>query len=92
MQNTKTPIKKPIGLRVTFLLNAFMSILPFIFYYIVTSKNIQLGTLQPIWMVYTGIAYLISFLFFAISLAKRLKIIVFVIPLINILISLPANR
>lgn len=53
--------KKPIPLRVTFILNALMMVLPFVFYTVITSNNIQIGSLDPMWMIYTGVAYIVSF-------------------------------
>lgn len=89
MANTK--IHKPVPLRVIFILNALMTILPFIFYWVFTSKNITVGNLNPIWMVYTGIAYIISFVFLVYCLKNRKQLGARIIFIVNILIAIPSG-
>lgn len=88
---TKDSIKKPIQLRIIFILNALMMILPFIFYYVFTSKNISIAGLKPIHMVYTGIAYIISFMFLVFFILKKKLVGIRVMFVINILIALPTK-
>lgn len=84
-------MKKPIALRVIFILNALMMILPFIFYYVFTTKDIQIEGLNPTYMIYTGLAYITSFsLLVFFILRKKLLGIRFVFVL-NILIALPTK-
>lgn len=91
MNTQNTPIKKPIPLRVIFILNALMMILPFIFYYVFTTNNIQVGDLNPMWMVYTGIAYIVSFAFLVYTILKRNGLGAKIIFIVNILIAIPAG-
>ena len=82
---------KPIALRIIFILNAIMMILPFVFYYVFTTKNISIGDLDPTWMIYTGIAYIISFVFLVRFILKRNIKAARVVFLVNILIAIPAS-
>lgn len=83
--------KKPIILRVVFLLNALLMFLPFIFYYIFTSKNIQVDGLEPIHMIYTGIGYILSFALMVTSILRRNLIAFRSVFVLVILISLPTK-
>ena len=80
--------KKPIILRVAFLLNALLMFLPFIFYYIFTSKNLQVDGLEPIHMIYTGIGYILSFALMVTSILRRNLIAFRSVFVLVILISL----
>ncbi|OJJ15407.1 hypothetical protein BKI52_38995 [marine bacterium AO1-C] len=91
MTNRQNSVKKPIPLRVIFILNALMMILPFVFYAVITSKNIRIGNLEPIHMVYTGIAYILSFavlVFFLVKMNIRGARFIF---FLNILIAVPTG-
>jgi len=91
MTTTIENIKKPKPLRIIFMLNALMMFLPFIFYYVFTTKDISIDGLDPIIMVYTGIAYIISFSVLVFSILKR-KLLLFRLMFgVNILIALPAS-
>ena len=91
MSPSTLKIHKPIPLRVIFILNAFMAILPFVFYWVFSSKNISVGDLNPMWMVYTGIAYLISFIVLVYCLKNRKLFGARSIFVANILIAIPAG-
>jgi len=91
MSNSSNSIKKPIPLRVIFILNALMMVLPFVFYYVFTTKNITVGNLDPISMVYTGIAYIISFAVLVYFLVNRKLVGARIMFIINILIAIPAS-
>lgn len=84
-------VNKPIPLRIIFFLNALMMVLPFVFYYVFTTKNITVGDLDPIYMIYTGIAYILSFVILVFFLVKRKLWGARVIFILNILIALPAG-
>ena len=88
---TTNKVHKPIPLRIIFLLNALMMVLPFVFYYVFTTRNITLGDLDPLWMVYTGIAYIVSFSILVYFLANRNLLGARIIFLINILIAVPTG-
>ena len=91
MQTSSYQVKKPIALRVIFILNALMMVLPFVFYYVFTTRNISIGGLDPMWMVYTGIAYIVSFAILVYFLANRKLLGARIMFVINMLIALPAS-
>ena len=88
---TTAIVQKPIPLKVIFILNALMMVLPFVFYFIITSRNIVIDNLDTIWMVYTGIAYIISFDFLVYFLVNRNLTGARVIFFINILIAIASK-
>ena len=89
-QTTTLP-GKPITLRVIFILNALMMFLPFVFYYVFTTKGIQIDGLDPMFMIYTGIAYIVSFGAMVASILKRNYMAIRIVIGINVLIALPAK-
>lgn len=90
--NTDTLLPgKPIPLRVIFILNGIMMFLPFIFYAVITSKNIDVGGLDPVYMIYTGIGYIASFTALVFFILHRNIMGVRLIILLNVLIALPAK-
>ncbi len=89
--STENLVKKPILLRIIFILNALMTILPFVFYYVFTTKDISIGGLEPIYMVYTGIAYIVSFALLVSFILKRNIMGARIMFVINVLIALPAS-
>ena len=88
---TTDKVKKPIQLRLIFILNALMMFLPFGFYYVFTTKDISIGGLDPIYMVYTGIAYILSFVLLVNFILKRNLLGARIIFFVNLLIALPAS-
>jgi hypothetical protein len=84
-------MKKPIQLRLIFIMNALMMILPFVFYFVITSKNIDLNGLDPVIMIYTGIAYIASFAVLVKSILDKNMMLFRVMFGINLLIALPAK-
>ena len=91
MTTTANSVNKPIQLRIIFILNALMMFLPFVFYYVFTTKNISIAGLDPIYMVYTGIGYILSFALLVNFILKK-NIVGFRIMFgINILIAFPAS-
>ena len=91
MQQSNNSVHKPIALRVIFILNALMMILPFVFYYVFITNDIRIGNLDPMWMVYTGIAYIISFAILVYFLVKRNVVGARIMFLVNIVIALPTS-
>jgi len=91
MTQTENLVKKPIPLRVIFILNALMAILPFIFYYVFTTKDISIAGLDPSFMLYTGIAYIVSFALLVNFILKRNIMGARIMFVINLLIALPAK-
>lgn len=91
MSHLKSKVHKPAPLRVIFILNALMAILPFIFYWVFKTENITVGGLDPLWMVYTGVAYILSFILLVYCLKSRKLFGARVIFVINIFIAIPAS-
>ncbi len=91
MTDQAQQVKKPIPLRIIFILNALMMFLPFVFYYVFTTRDITVGNLDPMWMVYTGIAYIVTFIILVYFILNRNVIGARIIFLINILIAIPAG-
>lgn len=89
--SSNTQVHKPIPLRVIFILNALMMILPFVFYFAITSKGIDIGGLDPMYMIYTAIAYILTFIPLVYFIIKRNQMGARIIFAINILIALPAK-
>ena len=83
--------QKPALLRVVFIMNALLSILPFIFYYIFTTKNIEIEGLKPEYMLYTGLGYMTTFILMITTILKRKLYAFRSIFILVILISLPAK-
>jgi len=83
--------KKPIPLRVTFILNALMMVLPFVFYTVITRNNIQIANLDPMWMIYTGAAYIVSFALLVSFILKRNFKGFRTVFFINFVIAIPAG-
>ncbi len=90
MTTTTDKVQKPIQLRIIFILNALMMFLPFVFYYVFTTQDISIDGLDPMMMVYTGIAYIISFIILVPSILKRNIILFRIMFGINVLIAIPA--
>ena len=83
--------EKPFVLRMVFIVNALMAVLPFIFYGVVKTKEITVPGIPPAWMLYTGLAYSVSFIFLVTAfLNKKLQHSRFLF-LLNIIIALPAK-
>ena len=91
MSATVQTVNKPIPLRVIFILNAIMMVLPFVFYAVITTKGIEIGGIKPISMVYTGLAYIASFGALVFFILKRNIWAVRAMFVINILIALPTS-
>ncbi len=85
------PPSKPLPLRIVFILNALMMILPFIFYAVITQKNVEIDGLNPTWMLYTGAGYILSFMALVYFILKRNITGVRAIIILNVLVSLPAK-
>lgn len=84
-------MKKPIQLRIIFILNALMMVLPFIFYAVFTAKNVQIEGFNPVWMIYTGIGYIVSFALLVFFILKKQFVAFRIMFAINVLISIPAS-
>ena len=91
MTTSTNRVKKPIQLRIIFMLNALMMVLPFVFYFVFTMKNISIEGLNPMYMIYTGVGYIISFIILVRSILGR-KLLLFRIMFgVNVLIAIPAS-
>ena len=85
--------KKPIQLRVIFILNALLMFLPFVFYYAITNDLFEPPSkggseLNPSWMLYTGIAYILLFPCLVACILKQnltgLRIVIGLVALVSI--------
>ncbi len=83
--------KKPYQLRIIFILNALMMLLPFVFYYVFTTKNITIEGLDPVTIIYTGMAYIVSFGILVLSILKRNMVLFRIMFAVNVVIALPAK-
>ena len=84
-------LRKPIPLRIIFILNALMMVMPFIFYYVFTTNDIKVGELNPTWMLYTGLAYILSFALLVFCILNKNLLGLRIIAIINILIAIPVG-
>lgn len=84
-------MSKPITLRIIFILNALMMILPFVFYYVFTSRGIEIEGLNPAYMIYTGVAYIMSFGLLVFSILKKKLFGLRMVIMFNVLIALPTK-
>ncbi len=84
-------MKKPITLRIIFIINALMMILPFIFYYVFTTKEIVIEGINPTYMIYTGIGYIVSFATLVFFILNKNIVGFRAMFLINVLIALPTK-
>ncbi len=91
MSKTNYRINKPKTVTAVFILNVIMMILPFVFYTVFTTQNITIDGLDPMLMIYTGIAYIVSFVPLVISIRTKRIWLFRSILLLNILIALPAK-
>ena len=68
-----------------------MMVLPFVLYFIFTNKEVSIGELDPMYMIYTGIAYIVSFALLVFFILKQNIIGLRIMLIINVLIALPAK-
>lgn len=88
---TNSAVKKPIQLRVIFILNALMMVLPFVFYAVFTTQNISIEGLDPMWMVYTSFGYIATFALLVTTILKKKMLLFRLMFIVNILIAFPAG-
>ena len=82
--------KKPIQIRIIFILNALMMFLPFFVYFLVTNNKIKMDVV-PMHVVYTGIAYIISFGALVYCILNKKFFVFRAMFFINLLIALPVG-
>ena len=82
--------KKPIQLRIIFILNALMMFLPFLVHFLVTNNKIEMDVV-PMYVIYTGIAYIISFGALVYCTVNRKFFAFRTMFVINLLIALPVG-
>ena len=83
-------IGKPIQLRIIFVLNFLMMFLPFLVYFLVTNNKIEMDVV-PLHVVYTGIAYIISFALLVYCILNKKFFALRIMFIINLLIALPVG-
>lgn len=84
-------LKKPIPLRVVFILNLFKIFLALGLFFYFSTNNIQLGDVGPQIILYTMFGYIATFAGIVWSILKRNMIALKSILFIDLLISLPAR-
>ncbi len=90
MTTTNNSIKKPISLRVIFILNLVKIFLAFGIYTIITVKGIVPG-INPDWILYTACGYIVTFSIMVFSILKKNIILFRLIIITDIIISIPAK-
>lgn len=92
MSNTQTQIvKKPIPLRIIFILNVLKILISFTFFIVFTVKDISLGGIDRNIILYTSLAYVLTFAVMVFSILKKNILGLRIIPLVDIAISIPAS-
>lgn len=66
-------------------------VLPIIFYYSIITKNIALEGINSIYIIYTGIVYIVSFAVLVTFILKKNLIGFRTIFIINLFVSLPVS-
>ena len=82
--------KKTIQLTIIFILNSLMMFLPFLVYLLVTNNKIEMDVV-PMYVIYTGIAYIISFGALVYCTVNRKFFAFRTMFVINLLIALPVG-
>ena len=83
--------KKPIPLRAIFILNALKILLSFGIYIVFTAKDISIGGLDPIFILYTALGYLATFGAMVFFILRKNILGLRIITGIDLLISLPVK-
>ena len=84
-------VKKPLPLRIVFILNLFKILLAFGLYLYFSANNIQLGNVGPQIILYTMIGYIIMFGGIVFAILKRNMLMLRIVLFLDLLISLPAT-
>lgn len=88
--NTRTEnLKKPALLRVIFILNALKIILAFVFYVVLKDKTDF--AFDPIYILYTAIAYALLFVGIVASILKKNIWAMRIVILIDFVVSIPTT-
>ena len=90
MSNSIRELKKTTPLRVLMALNAMMMILPFVFYFVITGNKFEVGV-EPFWMLYTGLAYILSFAALVFSVLTRNIMGLRIVIVANVIIAIPVS-
>lgn len=92
MNNTTfSPAKKPIPLRVIFILNALKILLAFGFFTVFTIKDITVGGLDRTYILYTAFGYVLTFAAMVFFILRKNLLALRIVIGIDLLISLPTK-
>lgn len=91
METQKIKLKKPIVLRIIFILNGILMLLPFGFYYALSNKILDIPGLNPNLMLYTAGGYILSFAFMVFCISTKRYLGFKLAFLLTFLISLPTQ-
>lgn len=81
-------MKKPIALRIIFILNGILIFLPFVFYYFMTTGKLDVG-LDPNYMLYAAVGYILAFALMIFFILKKNLIGLRLVFIGTVCISLP---
>lgn len=84
-----SPTHKPISLRAIFILNAVKILLAFVFFTIFSVKDITVGSLDRMYILYTAFGYILTFGAMVFFILRKNILAVRVIIGIDLLVSLP---
>ena len=82
---------KPIPLRAIFILNGLMMFLPFVFYIVFKTQNIELEGVDPTRFLYTGAGYIVTFALLVTCILKRWLWGLRLVIGLNVIVALPAK-
>ena len=83
-------LKKTTPLRILMALNAMMMFLPFVFYFVIIKNNFEVGV-DPTWMLYTGLGYIVSFSALVFFVLTRNILGLRIVIGINVIIAIPVS-
>ncbi len=89
-----TQVKKPIPLRVIFILNALLIFLAFAIYYALSNDLFEPPggkSLNPAWVLYTAIGYIITFIALVTCILNKKLMALRAVIITVALISIPAG-
>lgn len=78
--------KKPAPLKVIFILNTLMCILPFVFYAVAQSKGGSIGGLEPSSLIYAALGYIACFTFLILGILTR-RILLMRLAIVLVLVN-----
>ncbi len=84
-------MKKPIPLRIIFILNLLLVIVCYVFYFVFKSKDIELGKVNPEKILYTAISYTVIFAALVYSILNKKLLLVRICTILTFAVSIPTS-